>query len=142
MTQLFETTATATGGRNGHVKSEDGLIDMELRVPTKMGGDGGRYTNPEQLFAATYSSCFDGALNLVAQMEKVKIESTTSATVGLAKSDDNKYGITAKIEVAINGVDEAKANELLQKAHEICPYSRAIRGNVDVQVSLKQQVAN
>lgn len=138
MKQLFETSATTTGGRNGHVKSEDGIIDFNLKLPTQLGGNGGNYTNPEQLFAAGYSACFDSALNMVAQMDKQKIESTTTANIGLAMAAQNSYELTAVLDVDIKGVDETKALELLKQAHSICPYSVALKGNVDVKINLKQ----
>ncbi|MBL7559446.1 organic hydroperoxide resistance protein [Olleya sp. YSTF-M6] len=136
MKQLFETSATTTGGRNGHVKSADGVLDFNLKIPTQMGGEGGQFTNPEQLFAAGYSACFDNALQMVAGMEKIKIESTTTANVGLAMHNPTSYGLTATLDVEVKGVDKDKAQELLNKAHTICPYSVALKGNVDVKINL------
>lgn len=137
MKQLFEMSATTKGGRNGHVKSSDGVLDFELKMPTQMGGDGGHYTNPEQLFAAGYSACFDSALQMIARMEKLKIESTTTANIGLAMSSPTSYGLTATLDVVVKGVDNEKALELLEKAHSMCPYSLALKGNVDVKINLK-----
>ncbi len=137
MKQLFETSATTTGGRNGHVKSADGVLDFNLKLPTQLGGDGGNYTNPEQLFAAGYSACFDSALQMISGKEKLKIESATTANIGLAMTDPNSYELTAVLDVDIKGVDRAKAQELLEKAHAICPYSVALKGNVDVKINLK-----
>lgn len=136
MKTLFETKATAVGGRNGHVKSEDGVLDLQVRIPESMGGPGGNYTNPEQLFAAGYAACFDSALNLVASMEKLEIKSQITATVGLAATPDRKYSVTAALEAKIEGVDKETAESLLEKAHAVCPYSNATRNNIDVQITL------
>ncbi|MGX1023667.1 organic hydroperoxide resistance protein [Psychroflexus sp. MBR-150] len=136
MKQLFETTATTKGGRNGHVKSSDGVLDLDLKIPTQMGGDGGKYTNPEQLFAAGYSACFDNALQMIARAEKLNIESATTAKIGLAMYNSTSYGLTATIDVDIKGIEKEKAQELLDKAHSTCPYSLALKGNVDVKVNL------
>ncbi|QDH80625.1 organic hydroperoxide resistance protein [Echinicola soli] len=134
MKTLFETRATAVGGRNGHVKSEDGILDLDVRVPTGMGGNGGGFTNPEQLFAAGYSACFDNAIIHVAAMKKVKIQSQTTATVGLAMTDDKSYQLTVALDVTIQGADQATAEEIVTTAHATCPYSNAIKGNVDVNI--------
>lgn len=137
MKQLFETSATTTGGRKGRVKSTDGVLDFNLKLPTQLGGEGGKFTNPEQLFAAGYSACFDSALNMVAQMDKQKIESATTANIGLAMTAQNSYELTAVLDVDIKGVEAEKAQELLEKAHAVCPYSVALKGNVDVKINLK-----
>ena len=137
MKQLFETSATSRGGRNGHVKSSDGILDFDLKMPTQMGGEGGQYTNPEQLFAAGYSACFDSALNMIAQVAKQNIQSATTAHIGLAIKDNGAYTLTAKLDVDIDGLDREKAQELVKRAHAICPYSLALKGNVDVHLNLK-----
>lgn len=136
MKTIYETTASATGGRDGHVASADGVLDLDVRVPKSMGGPGGAYTNPEQLFAAGYAACFDSALNLIARQQKLKIQSTVSATVGLASSGPADFGLTVALSVRVEGTDAETAQALLEKAHETCPYSRAIRNNVEVSLSL------
>lgn len=130
---IFTSAATAKNGREGHVKSDDGLIDLELVNPAT--GDSGKGSNPEQLFAAGYASCFDGALNLVAKNKDKKITSETTAQVSFMKDKENggnKIGVTLAIE--IEGVNPEEAQELAEGAHQICPYSKAIRGNVEVKL--------
>ncbi|WNJ18357.1 organic hydroperoxide resistance protein [Pontibacter sp. G13] len=136
MKQLFQTKATAIGGRNGHVRSEDGVIDMDVRIPTMMGGEGGAFTNPEQLFAAGYAACFDNALIHVARLQKVQVQTETTATVGLAMNADQTFALTVALAVKLEGVDAEVAQQLVNKAHATCPYSNAIRGNVDVQIEV------
>lgn len=137
MKTLYETTVSATGGRNGKVKSEDGILELEVRMPKELGGAGG-YTNPEQLFGAGYAACFDSALNLVFQQGKVKPEapSTVTATVGLGSNGQGGFGLSVSLTVSIPGVEKAAALELVKKAHTICPYSNATRGNIDVQLDV------
>ncbi|MDD3740361.1 MAG: organic hydroperoxide resistance protein [Bacteroidales bacterium] len=133
---LYTASVQVKGGRNGHVKSDDGVIDMDVRMPKGLGGDGGNYTNPEQLFAATYSACYDGALNLVARMNKHKIESKTKANVSIGKQADGGLAISVVMEIEVNGVERSVAEELIKQAHQVCPYSKAIRNNVDVELRL------
>lgn len=137
MSVLFTTTAIATGGREGRVVSEDNLIDIKLETPKEMGGPGGG-TNPEQLFAAGYAACFDGMLNAIAKKEKTELTSTSvKADVSFLKDEaDNGFKIAAVLNVSVNGVDEEKARELVEKAHEACPYSKATRGNIDVELKI------
>jgi len=136
MKTIYQTKASATGGRNGQVKSEDGVLDLEVRIPKEMGGQGGAYTNPEQLFAAGYSACFDSALNLVARMDRIHLkDSKVSATVGI-QAEANDFNIVVKLDVEIPGVERNIALDLLQKAHAVCPYSKAIRNNVNVELNL------
>lgn len=133
---LFTEGVTADGGRNGHVKSEDGLIDMDLVMPTEDSDKEG--TNPEQLFAAAYSACYDGALNLVAQEKDKEIESSVTADVSFMKDpDDNGFKIAATLNVEIKGVDQEWAEELAEAAHYVCPYSKATRGNIEVELKPK-----
>ena len=133
MQKLYTTTVHATGdGRNGHVQSDDGLIDTDVRHPKELGGTG-EATNPEQLFAAGYSACFHSALRLVAQREGVDVSGTeVSATVSLGMLPSGGFGIAAELDVAIPSVDRPTAESLVAKAHEVCPYSNATRGNIDV----------
>jgi osmotically inducible protein OsmC len=137
MKALYETTVEVTGGRNGKVKSENGILELEVRMPKELGGVDG-YTNPEQLFAAGYASCFDSALNLVMGQEKVKPESPSvvKATVGLHKNDTGGFGLQVALAVHIPGIAQEQAQQLVDKAHAVCPYSNATRGNIDVQLSI------
>lgn len=136
MKPVYQTTVVAQGGRNGKIISEDGVLDIEVRIPKEMGGAGGAFTNPEQLFAAGYAACFDSALNYIALQERVKISSTIRATVGIVKPSNTEFNLVVNINAHIEGVDEATAKHLLDKAHETCPYSKAIKGNVEVTVNL------
>jgi lipoyl-dependent peroxiredoxin len=136
---VYTTESTATGGgRDGHVKSDDGRIDMDTRPPKAMGGSG-EGTNPEQLFAAGYAACFLGALRLVSGKAKVKLEDATSVSVeiGFGKDSEGGFGLTGKIVGYLPGLDQSVADDLVHQAHGVCPYSKATRGNVDVDVSAK-----
>jgi osmotically inducible protein OsmC len=136
---LYNTESTATGGgRDGHVKSDDGRIDLETRPPKVVGGSG-EGTNPEQLFAAGYAACFLGALRLVAGQAKVKLDDATSVTVGVGFGKDSAggFGINANIVGYLPGVDQSVADGLVEQAHQVCPYSKATRGNIDVGLSAK-----
>ena len=133
MEKLYTAQATATGGRNGQVKSNDGVLDLEVRIPKEMGGSGGAYTNPEQLFAAGYAACFDSALSLIIRTEKVKTGTTTvTAQVSIGKNDAGGFGLAVTLEVNVPGVDQTTAEALVEKAHQVCPYSNATRNNVEV----------
>jgi osmotically inducible protein OsmC len=136
MKPLYETSVTASGGRNGKVSSRDGVLQFEVRMPKELKGPGGAYTNPEQLFAAGYAACFDSALNLAARMERKKIESEITATVGLKIAGLSGMDLVVRLDAKIDGVDRDTAQNLLQKAHKLCPYSKAIRNNVDVTINL------
>lgn len=136
MPTVYQTKATAKGGRNGTVVSEDGVLNLEVRVPKSMGGPGGEYTNPEQLFAAGYAACFDSALNFVAKLQRAKIDSSVTATVGLQMAGLTSMKLAVSLDVEINGVDRETARRLLEKAHATCPYSNALRNNVDVKLNL------
>ncbi len=138
MKTLYTTKVTATGGREGKVISEDGVLDFRVEIPKEMGGKGGAFTNPEQLFAAGYSACFDSALNLVARKMKIKLESTAiTAEVGIGANSNGGFGLTVNIEADIKGVEREVAQDLLEKAHQVCPYSNATRGNIEVNLKLK-----
>lgn len=129
---LYTASSTATGGRQGHVKSSDDVLDLELTVPKGLGGRGeAGKTNPEQLFSAGYSACFDSALQLVAGQAKKKITSAVTAEVSIAKQGEG-FGLAVDLTVEIEGVSQEEAQELVDKANEVCPYSRAIEGNVEV----------
>ncbi len=130
----YTTQATATGGRDGRSTTADGTLDVKLATPKELGGAGGEGNNPEQLFAAGYSACFLGALKFVASQEKVRVPSdaTVTATVGIGPRSEGGFGITASLKISLPGVDKAEAERLVEKAHQVCPYSNATRGNVDV----------
>ncbi|CDQ40175.1 organic hydroperoxide resistance protein [Virgibacillus salexigens] len=131
---IFTSNATAKNGRDGHVKSDDGLIDLKLVNPANNKEDKG--SNPEQLFAAAYSACFDGALNLVASKAKKNIDSETTAAVSFLKDpEDNGFKISVELTIKIKGVEQSEAEELADKAHQACPYSKATRGNIKVQLN-------
>lgn len=133
-----ESTATG-GGRDGHVKSSDDRIDLDTRPPKAAGGSG-EGTNPEQLFSAGYAACFLGALLLVSRNEKIKLDSASGVTcqVGFGKdSADGGFGINAHLIGYLPGLEQSAAEELMHKAHQVCPYSKATRGNIDVQLSAK-----
>ena len=135
---LYQTQASATGGRNGHVVSADGVLDLKLAIPREMGGPGGALSNPEQLFAAGYAACFDSALAVVAGQSKLKLAGTrVDATVGIGPNDAGGYGLAVKLEVTIPDVPREQAQTLLEQAHAVCPYSNALHGNVAVELILK-----
>ena len=133
---LYKANATATGGRDGSAKSSDGLLDVKLAVPTEMGGGGGG-VNPEQMFAAGYSACFLGALKFVAGMQKVAIpaDASVNGTVGIGQIPAG-FGLEAALVVTLPGMDRTVAQALVDKAHQVCPYSNATRGNIEVTVTL------
>ena len=137
MKALYTATATAHGGREGHVKSSDGVLDMDLRVPQGMGGPGGPYANPEMLFAAGYAACFEGALRLVANKTKKTLrDASITASVTFNVTDDNMFVISVELRGAIEGMSKEDALELMNAAHQVCPYSNATRNNVDVKLSV------
>lgn len=135
---LYTAVATADGGREGKVKTDDGKLDLSVSMPKALQGkdDGG--TNPEQLFAAGYSACFDSALNLVARMQKLRIKSQITAKVSLGKNDAGGFGLAVELVGKIEGVDSSIAMELMNTAHQVCPYSNATRGNIEVVLSLAE----
>ena len=137
MTTIYSTKATAIGGREGNVKTADGKFDLKFSMPKTSEGTSPDGTNPEQLFAMGYAACFDGALNLVASMKHVKIQSETTANVSLCKNDEGGFDIGVEISCLVGGVDQATADDLVATAHQVCPYSRATRNNVAVAVSGK-----
>ncbi|GAU70896.1 organic hydroperoxide resistance protein [Streptomyces sp. NBRC 110611] len=133
---VYTAVATAENGRDGRVASDDGKLDVVVNPPKEQGGSGAG-TNPEQLFAAGYSTCFQGALSVVARRESVDVSgSRVTAKVGIGKTPDGGFGLTVQISALIPDVDPATAQNLVEKAHQVCPYSRATRGNIDVTVSV------
>ena len=133
---VYQAHATATGGRDGVAKSSDGLLDVKLAAPKEMGGAGGG-VNPEQLFAAGYSACFIGAMKHVAGAEKITLPADVSidATVGIGGIPQG-FGIEVQMVVKVPGMDRAAAQALVDKAHQVCPYSNATRGNIEVTITL------
>ncbi|PRY10558.1 organic hydroperoxide resistance protein [Kineococcus rhizosphaerae] len=137
MPTLYEATATAWGGRDGRVTSSDDRLDLNLSIPRGMGGDDGPGTNPEQLFATGYAACFHSALKAVARARKVDVaDSAVSVTVGVTGGLAEGIDLAVTIEAQLPGVPEETSRELLDLAHQTCPYSRATRGNVQQDVRL------
>ncbi|KAF3999931.1 organic hydroperoxide resistance protein [Glaciimonas immobilis] len=136
-TILFTASATATGGRDGRATSADGIIDVKLTTPKELGGAGAAGSNPEQLFAAGYSACFIGAMKFVASQDKITLPADTSITglVGIGQIPGG-FGIEVELKISLPGMDKAAAQTLVNKAHQVCPYSNATRGNVDVTLTL------
>ncbi|MBH0781673.1 organic hydroperoxide resistance protein [Nocardia bovistercoris] len=135
MQVLYTAEALATGdGRNGHARSTDGRVDVDLSAPPELGGSGAG-TNPEQLFAAGYAACFHSALRLVAKSADADItDSAVGAKVSLGSNDDGAFGLAVTLEVSLPHVSREEAQALADKAHQVCPYSNATRGNVEVDV--------
>ncbi len=133
---VYQAHATSTGGRDGSTRSSDGLLDVKLTVPKEMGGAGGG-VNPEQLFAAGYSACFIGAMKFVAGTQKLALPADTSidATVGIGQIPAG-FGIEVQMTVKVPGMERAQAQAIVDKAHQVCPYSNATRGNIDVTITL------
>jgi lipoyl-dependent peroxiredoxin len=137
MTPVYTATAVSTGdARNGHVQSSDGFVDADVRVPKEMGGAGGA-TNPEQLFAAGYAACFHSALKAIAGAAKADTsDSEVVADVSIGDNGAGGYGLAVQLEVTLPNVDAGTARELVEKAHQVCPYSNATRGNVEVTLTI------
>ena len=138
MQVLYTAHATATGGRDGRGTSSDKALDVQLSTPKELGGAGGPGTNPEQLFAAGYSACFLSAAKLVAGQMKTPLPTATtiSGDVGVGPNGNGGFGLTVKLVVSAPGMDREQAEAVVKKAHEVCPYSNAIRGNIDVDLSV------
>lgn len=133
MKNLYTTSVTAKGGRNGNVKSENGILALEVQSPKALGGKSDDFANPEMLFAAGYASCFGSALSLVIDMSKKKTgETSVEAKVTLGKKEDGHFGLAVELGVNIPGISQEEAQILAEKAHEICPYSIATRNNIEV----------
>ena len=136
MKTLYTAHGSATGGREGQAATDTGNVKLVLNTPKELGGGGGEGTNPEQLFAMGYSACFLGALKFAAGKESVKIpdDARVSADVGIGPRDDGEgFGINAKLTVTVPGVDKAVVEDLVKKAHVVCPYSHATKGNIEVE---------
>jgi len=137
MDAIYTTVATASGdGRNGHTETEDGLLSVDVRIPKEMGGQGGA-TNPEQLFAAGYAACFHSALKIVAAQQKITLTDTAiTVDVGIGPNGSGGFGLSVAIEAELPGLDAATTQRLIEAAHQVCPYSNATRGNVDVTLTI------
>jgi Ohr subfamily peroxiredoxin len=137
MTSLYTASAVSSGaGRNGHVQSTDGHLDLDVRIPKEMGGAGGA-TNPEQLFAAGYAACFHSALQMVAGQAKADVtDSEVVADVSINPNDAGGFQLSVRLEVALPALDAETAQQLVDRAHQVCPYSNATRGNIEVVLTL------
>ena len=137
MKTLYTASATTTGGRSGHVSSDDGVLDLDLSVPKEMGGQGGNKTNPEQLFAAGYSACYGSALQIVAKERNIDLgDFSVTAEVSIGRTEEDDSQLSVILDTYIPGVDVETGESLVNEAHEICPYSRATRDNIDVTLNL------
>ena len=132
---LYRAHATATGGRDGRAVSSDGILDVKLATPKELGGGGGNASNPEQLFAAGYAACFIGAMKYVAGQRKIKLpdDTTIASSVGIGAIPGG-FGIEVAMDVKVPGMDRAQAEDIVQAAHKVCPYSNATRNNIDVRL--------
>lgn len=138
MSHLYKTRVTAVGGRSGTIRSDDGNLALALAMPKELGGKGGA-TNPEQLFAAGFAACFENAVIHVtrAQADKVRDDDIeVVGEVGLLPNGQGGFNLAVTLDVAITGLDQAKAEEVVQAAHSVCPYSNAVKGNVDVKFNV------
>lgn len=138
MAILYSTGATAIGGRSGTVKSDDGLLDLQLAMPKELGGKGGA-TNPEQLFAAGYAACFENAVIHVSRAMETKVKDQdieVKAIVGLSPTATGGFALEVALDVVITGVEQAAADKIVAAAHAVCPYSNAVKGNVDVDITV------
>ena len=139
MSVLYSTDVTATGGRQGHVKSDDGLLEVNLAPPESLGGPGGK-TNPEQMFAGGFAACFGNAVIHTARAQKLSVKDRdvdVVATVGLGPNEAGGFGLTVALETTIAGLDQDAAEQLVAAADKVCPYSNAVRGNIDVALTVK-----
>ena len=137
MKTLYTAKVTATGGRSGHVRSSDGVLDMAVALPEGLGGKKGS-SNPEQLFAAGYASCFQSTLLVVAGRKHIHLDptSTVTAHVDLTQLENGAYGLGVKLDVDLKDFDKEEGHKLVEEAHRICPYSIGTRGNIDVQLNV------
>ena len=132
---MYTAVATATGGRNGHVKSDNGVLDLQVRMPKALGGRDDDNTNPEQLFAAGYAACFDSALNLILKQARIKTgETSVTAKVSLGQTENGGFGLAVEMAVNIPNISQEEAQDFVEKAHQVCPYSNATRGNIEVKL--------
>ncbi len=138
---LYTTRATATGGRDGRARTDDGSFEVTLATPREMGGDG-KGNNPEQLFAAGYAACFLSAMKFVGTQgshAKVPADASVSATVGIGPREDKGFGLDVTLDITLPGMDQAEAEALVAEADRVCPYSHAVRGNIEVRLAVKTE---
>lgn len=137
MKTLYTTSVTAKGGRDGHVKSENGILELDVRTPKALGGASDDFANPEMLFAAGYSACFDSALNLVIKRAKMETgETKVQAKVSIGQIENGGFGLAVELDVNVPGVSLEQAQSLVEQAHQVCPYSNATRNNIEVQLAV------
>ena len=137
MKTMYTAVATATGGRNGHVKSDNGVLDLQVRMPKALGGRDDDNTNPEQLFAVGYAACFDSALNLILKQARIKTgETSVTAKVSLGQTENGGFGLAVEMAVNIPNISQEEAQNFVEKAHQVCPYSNATRGNIEVKLTV------
>ncbi|TCL62198.1 Ohr subfamily peroxiredoxin [Hydrogenispora ethanolica] len=137
---LYQAKAISHGGRDGKVRVENSPLDLELAVPKEMGGSGKAGANPEQLFAAGYAACFENAILHVARVQKINVPATSvTAEVGIGRNQAGGYSLAVSLTATLSGVDQATAESMVQEAHQVCPYSNAIRGNVEVTLAARTE---
>ncbi|MFC6858558.1 organic hydroperoxide resistance protein [Zunongwangia atlantica] len=137
MKTLYSAKVTTEGGRKGRTISDDGILDLQLSMPKSLGGEGGDYTNPEQLFAAGYSACFGSALEMIAKNSNVDLgDYSVTVTIDLGQNEDKELDLSAVLDIYIPDIDVETGEDLINEAHEVCPYSRATRDNIDVTLNL------
>lgn len=138
MQVLYTAHATATGGRDGRATSSDARLNVSLSTPKELGGPGGDGTNPEQLFAAGYSACFLSAMKFVAMHAKTSLptDAAVNASIGIGPNEQGGFGLNAQLQVSLPGMEAVAAQALVDKAHQVCPYSNATRGNIEVKLAL------
>lgn len=135
--KLYTANVTVEGGRDGKAISSDGVLNLDLRLPKELGGTGGHGTNPEQLFAAGYAACFESALSLAIRAKKIKVNSTkVTANITIGKDASDGFVLEAKLDVTVSGVEADVAKQLLEDAHQICPYSKLTRDGIDVELNV------
>lgn len=134
----YRTSAKATGGRDGRSQTLDGALDVKLATPKELGGAGGEGNNPEQLFAAGYAACFLGAMKFISSQggPKVPADTSVTSTVGIGPRSEGGFGLDIELAISLPGLERADAEALVEKAHQVCPYSNATRGNVDVRLNV------
>lgn len=135
---LYTTSATATGGRDGHAETTDGSLKVKLATPKELGGAGGEGNNPEQLFAMGYSACFIGAMKAIGGKVGVKVpaDASITATIGIGPRSEGGFGLTVELAILLPGLEKTEAEKLVHEAHQICPYSNATRNNIDVKLTI------
>ncbi len=139
MKTMYTASATTSGARDGHVQSSDGVLDLELSSPREMGGKSGSGTNPEQLFAAGYSACFEGALRWVAGRQNKDIGNVSiTANVDIGKTEDGGFGLAVELIGHLPDLPREEAESLMEEAHQACPYSKATRGNINVKLTVEE----